>query len=313
MFLAHQRSSANGLHNETNAMTPSPLLIRENFVDVENINTRYLEAGVDNSETLLLIHGGEFGSYAFADDWIPILSLLADRFHVIALDCVGCGFTDNPKSDEDYLIGVVAEHAFKFMLKIGCKSAHIIGHSRGGFTATNLALNHPEFVASLVIVSCGTLVSPPNSIYQDWERQAIEIIDPHERVQYLVAVNSYSADHLDKEYVDKMSGVFDSPKAKQARTTFQGDVRDHFYQDLADHKKQFLQRIASDELQIPTLIVWGFNDPSATMHESGISAMDLILSNVSISEMHILNNAGHYCYREQPEGFVATVKSFIKI
>ena len=313
MFLILQKSSVSGRHSETSEMTPEPLVIRENFVDVENLNTRYLEAGVDNSETLLLIHGGEYGSYAIADDWMPVITLFADRFHVIALDSLGCGLTDNPTSSEGYLMGSVAEHAHRFMLEIGCKSAHIIGHSRGGFTATQLALNHPEFVSTLVLVSCGTLVSPPNSIYQYWERQAIQIVDPCERVRYLVAANSHAADHLDEEYIDQISAVIESTKTKQARAIFQGDVRDHFYRDLADNKTQFLQRIASGELQTPTLVIWGFNDPSATMHESGIAAMDLILSNVSNSEMHILNHAGHYCYREQPESFVATVKSFIKI
>jgi 2-hydroxy-6-oxonona-2,4-dienedioate hydrolase len=294
-------------------MTPKPLVIRENFVDVENIKTRYLEAGVDNSETLLLIHGGEYGSHAIADDWMPVMTLFADRFHVIALDSLGCGLTDNPTSSEDYLMGSVAEHAYRFMLEIGYKSAHIVGHSRGGYTATQLALEHPEFVSTLIIVSSGTLVSPPNSIYQEWERQAIKIVDPRERVRYLVAANSCAADHIDEEYIDQVSTVIDSAKTKQARATFQGEVRDRFYRDLADHKTQFLQRITSGELQTPTLVVWGFNDPSATMHESGVSAMDLILSNVSISEMHILNHAGHYCYREQPEAFVSIVKSFIKI
>jgi pimeloyl-ACP methyl ester carboxylesterase len=39
--------------------------------------------------------------------------------------------------------------------------------------------------------------------------------------------------------------------------------------------------------------------------------MNLILSNVRASEMHVLNQAGHYCYREQPVGFADTVTSFI--
>ena len=40
--------------------------------------------------------------------------------------------------------------------------------------------------------------------------------------------------------------------------------------------------------------------------------MELILPSVPNSQMHIVNEAGHYCYREQPEAFEDVLITFIK-
>ena len=59
----------------------------EKYVDVDGIRTRYFEKG--SGETVVLFHGGNFGSNEAADgspDWGLNFDGLAQWFHVVAVD-----------------------------------------------------------------------------------------------------------------------------------------------------------------------------------------------------------------------------------
>ena len=136
------------------------------YVDVKGIWTRYLEAGA--GEPLLLLHGGHFGTSFNSNDWDLNIDNLAKIFHVFAIDKIGCGFTDNPKNDEEYVIGTMVQHAYDFLKTMKIDSAHLVGHSRGGYGVCRLALEYPEVAKTLVIVDSSTLMTAPNTIYGEW-------------------------------------------------------------------------------------------------------------------------------------------------
>ena len=79
------------------------------YIDVDGIRTRYLEMG-SGGPVLVLVHGGIFGSYWNANDWEHNLPVLAREFRVLALDKLGCGYTDNPRTDDDYRTGAMVDH-----------------------------------------------------------------------------------------------------------------------------------------------------------------------------------------------------------
>ncbi len=92
----------------------------EKYLDVDGIRTRYFEAG--SGPTVILFHGGHFGSHDAADcaeDWSLNFDGLAKWFHVIAVDRIGQGFTDNPKRDDDYTYAAVIDHAYRFIKTLG--------------------------------------------------------------------------------------------------------------------------------------------------------------------------------------------------
>ena len=73
------------------------------FVDVDGISTRYFDKG--KGETIVLFHGGNFGSHHGADcaaDWNLNFDGLAEECRVVAVDKIGQGYTDNPETDDDY-------------------------------------------------------------------------------------------------------------------------------------------------------------------------------------------------------------------
>jgi 2-hydroxy-6-oxonona-2,4-dienedioate hydrolase len=280
------------------------------FIDVDGINTRYFERG--EGQPLVLVHGGNPGSYWSAEDWAPNLDgLAAAGFKAIAVDKIGCGYTDNPRTDQDYVIGSAVAHLHAFVRALGLGPVHIAGHSRGGYAATRLALEHPEDVRTLVIVDSSSLMTPPNPGNRQWEQESLAFPDPREQYRYLMTVNSYAPDHITEEHLDGILRYQALPKTAQARAAW-GRFYPRFQADLVERQHETHEWIRDGGITVPTLVVWAYEDPSATMVRCGIPCMDLILPNVEQSEMHIVNRAGHCSFREQPVAFNAAITDFIR-
>jgi pimeloyl-ACP methyl ester carboxylesterase len=177
--------------------------------------------------------------------------------------------------------------------------------------ATLIALDDSAKVKTLGVVGGGTLVTPPNPIYREWADHAATIADARDRVRYLVGANSYADHHLDDDYVDAMSKAFGSDKSRAAQRHFTGEVFERFHEELRELAQDTRLRIGRGELAVPTLVTWGYNDPSARIDVAGSATMDLFLGHVAHSSMHIFSAAGHYCFRERPEEFGAVTGSFV--
>ena len=57
------------------------------------------------------------GTFAadLADDWDLNFDALSEHYRVYALDKLGMGFTDNPKTDADYTIQAQTDHVSRFL------------------------------------------------------------------------------------------------------------------------------------------------------------------------------------------------------
>ena len=110
------------------------LLNERKFLDVDGIRTCYYEKG--DGPIMVLLHGGNFGSNDAADcslDWGLNFDGLSQNYHVIAIDKLGQGYTQNPLQDKDYTMAQVVRHACAALDKMEIKGAHLVGHSRGGY------------------------------------------------------------------------------------------------------------------------------------------------------------------------------------
>jgi 3-oxoadipate enol-lactonase len=111
-----------------------------------------------------------------------IIAALAARYHVIALDNRGAGRSNKP--DIPYSIQVMADDTAALLDALGIKQTHILGTSMGGRIALALALQHPEHAKSLILVSTGAKVPPPN-----WHRRLL--VDLLPRVRLFLGTRKY--------------------------------------------------------------------------------------------------------------------------
>ena len=80
---------------------------------------------------------------------------------------------------------------------------------------------------------------------------------------------------------------------------------------LSTDRGNTFARIREAGMRRPTMIMWGYNDPTALL-EQGQRLYDLIASTERRAYMHILNRAGHFSMREQADNFNATLAGFIQ-
>ena len=76
-------------------------------------------------------------------------------------------------------------------------------------------------------------------------------------------------------------------------------------------KRETFERIQAGRLKSPTLIIWGFNDPSAPAN-LGINLYNKIASVLGRAELHFFNESGHSVFQEYPRETADLIVSFIK-
>jgi len=59
------------------------------------------------------------------------------------------------------------------------------------------------------------------------------------------------------------------------------------------------------------MIIWGLNDPGANV-KLGLDLLKIVGTSVPRSQLQVINEAGHFVFREQPEEFNRSVLNFVK-
>ena len=287
------------------------------YIDVNGIRTRYFEKG--RGDTLVLIHGGQAGGCANAQNWAPNFKYLSKYFHVYALDKVGSGYTDNLKTDEDWdnYYSLVVDHIYEFMKAVGIKKAHIIGHSQGGWPATRIALDHPEMVLSFV--NSDSAMAPDEYLMETipWMLYMAGFIIPLEENPPLQSIRkgielwSYSMNNITDEMVQKEYEITQMPKVIEAKEQMGEREMNPAHPSFMALKQKALDEIQEGKLKVPALIIWGHDDPSMP-YEAGVALYELIASNSDVPglQLVVFDECGHSSYIEYPELFNTLIRHF---
>src|ERR1019366_6642175 len=94
--------------------------------------------------------------------WAWLTDWCAQTHHVLAFDNRGAGRTDKP--DAPYTIPMMANDTDALMETVGMSHATVLGISMGGRIALDLALEHPDRVARLILVSTMASARPVSSM-----------------------------------------------------------------------------------------------------------------------------------------------------
>jgi pimeloyl-ACP methyl ester carboxylesterase len=124
-----------------------PTPIKTGRVEANGIDYYYELHG--RGEPLLLLHGGLGSIEMFG----PVLRLLARGRRVIAVDLQGHGRT--PLGDRPIRMTSMGDDMAVLLEKLGLRQLDVLGYSLGGGVALRLAVQHPDKVRRLVVVSAG--------------------------------------------------------------------------------------------------------------------------------------------------------------
>jgi len=107
----------------------------------------YREAGPKDSPTILLLHGFPTSSHMFRN----LIPALADRYHVVAPDLPGFGFSDAPDRKRfRYTFEALAKAMDSFTQTIGLEHYAIYVFDYGAPVGFRLALAHPERITAII-------------------------------------------------------------------------------------------------------------------------------------------------------------------
>jgi pimeloyl-ACP methyl ester carboxylesterase len=132
-------------HARTDAMVTQ---VFYRTVKVDGLSIFYREAGPKNGPTILLLHGLPSSSRMFQ----PLLTRLADTYHLVAPDYPGFGHSDWPDPKQfDYTFDHIAKVMDGFTQALNLSRYTLYMQDYGGPVGFRMALSHPERVQALIV------------------------------------------------------------------------------------------------------------------------------------------------------------------
>jgi pimeloyl-ACP methyl ester carboxylesterase len=131
------------------------------YVQLGAVNTWYEEHG--SGPPLVLMHGGLVDARWFE----PNLAPLAERFHVYAPERRGHGHTPDVPGPISYQL--MADDTVAFLETVVGGPADLVGHSDGAVVAMLVAMQRPELVHRLVMISGGFNKSGEANPDAEWD------------------------------------------------------------------------------------------------------------------------------------------------
>ena len=122
-------------------------MIRYKHAVVDGNKIFYREAGPSASPAILLLHGFPTSSHMFRN----LIPALADRYHVVAPDLPGFGFSDAPDRKRfRYTFESLAQSIGRFTEVIGFDRFAAYVFDYGAPTGFRLAMRHPERITAII-------------------------------------------------------------------------------------------------------------------------------------------------------------------
>jgi 2-hydroxy-6-oxo-octa-2,4-dienoate hydrolase len=255
------------------------------MVTVGGLPVHVVEAG--RGEAVILVHG--FAGSTF--DWEPdVMPALARRWHVVAIDLLGMGFSARA-ADLAYGYDLWSRQVVGVMDALGIARASLVGHSLGGAVTAIVAGEHADRVAKLALVA--PLV-PLEQSERAWFFKLAEIPGVGEAmlgwVDHLPALPGFS-----DAYVARARAIFRRSGTRGALLTYLRHGRD---------TPRLLA--AYPGIRAPALVVHGTADdtvPYAAVRRAAPAIRDALVLPIG--------NAGHWLMRDEPKRIVEALEQFL--
>ncbi|MEZ5931027.1 MAG: alpha/beta fold hydrolase [Alphaproteobacteria bacterium] len=269
---------------------------RLHFIEAGGIRTRVLEAGDSTaSEAVVFLHGTGGHLEAFMRNILPH----AETYRTVAFDMIGHGFSDKP--DHDYEIRHYVDHVLAVADALGIERLHLHGESLGGWIAAQVAIDHPERMASLTLNTAGGLNTDAKVMKRvyDVTMKAVAEASPETvraRLEWLMNDPARVTDDL----VALRLAIYTQPGFLRAM--------EHILclQDMDIRMRNVLTDESLTAITAPTLVVWTDHDPTAPL-ATGQRFVDAI----PIARMEVMTDCAHWPQWEKPDPFNAMHLAFL--
>jgi len=267
----------------------------EQYLEVDGLEYCYQEMGSGPNVVILP------GLGTSVDFWQLNLPVLAEHFHVIAVDLPGFGKSDKP--DASYDLRWMCDRIIAFLDAKGVQKTHVIGGSLGGHLALLLALEHPERFEKVVLKgSCGGWPAPSillhlgfHTLWNEW------VVTDHLRNNWpeiFDRIFNTESEMIDRLFRYQMAvradlGLFAPEGRASARA-----LKSIFYNSCRD---------CLDKVKQPVLLMWGGDD---FIHPPVDGRY--FREHLPNSRLVIVDGAAHEVMVDRPDIFNKAVIDFLK-
>ena len=272
---------------------------------VQGLKIFYREAGSKSSPTIVLLHGFPSSSHMFRD----LIPQLAGKFHVIAPDYVGFGYSDAPSAEKfDYTFDNLAAHIEELLFgALGLKKFSIYVQDYGAPVGYRIASKHPDAIEGVVVQNgnayvegIGAAFDPMKPFWanrnRDTEEPVRELLKKETTIfQYTHGTKDVSLINPDSYTLDQL--FLDRP----GNDAIQLNLLHNYQSNLAlyDGWHKFFRN-----KQPKMLIVWGKNDPFFT-----VEGAQAYLRDIPKAELHLLDT-GHFALEDSSEFIAQQITKF---
>lgn len=273
---------------------------------VRGLRIFYREAGSKASPTIVLLHGFPSSSHMFRD----LIPKLASRFHVVAPDYIGFGYSDAPETSKfEYTFDNLAAHIEKLLFEVlGLKKFSICVQDYGAPVGFRIAARRPEAIEGIVVQNGNAYaegIGPAFDLMKPfWKERNAETEKPVRELlkkemtvfQYTHGVKDASKISPDSYTVDQL--FLDRP----GNDAIQLNLLHNYQANLAhyDGWHRFLRH-----KQPKTLIVWGKNDPFFT-----VDGAEAYQRDIPGAELYLLDT-GHFALEDSSDFIAEKIVSFL--
>ena len=266
---------------------------------VNGLKLFYREAGSEASPTVVLLHGFPSSSHMFRD----LIPQLAEKFHVIAPDYIGFGYSDAPAADSfEYTFDNLAAHVEELLFGVlGLKKFSIYVQDYGAPIGYRIAFKHQDAIEGIVVQNGNAYIEGIGAGFDamkpfwanrnaETEKPVRELVKKETTIfQYTHGVQDVSRISPDSYTIDQF--FLDRP----GNDAIQLNLLHNYQYNLTkyDGWHEFFRN-----KQPKTLIVWGKNDPFFT-----VPGAQAYLRDIPNAELHLLDT-GHFALEDSSE-FIA--------
>jgi pimeloyl-ACP methyl ester carboxylesterase len=237
------------------------------------------EGGSPQRPPLVLIHGAG-GDHL---SWPPEVRRLPN-YRVITLDLPGHGKTIGPGCQfiEDYARGVA-----KFLDIAGFSRAVLVGQAMGGAIALTMALDYPDRVAGIGLISTGASLPIPSLVIENAANQST----------LLLAIKGLLEMSFGSRTPPALSEICLKRLAEIRQPLLLGDL-------VACDRFNLTDRLGT--IRCPALVVCGTEDKLTPIHFS-----ELLSSQIPGAALQTVEGAGHMLIVEQPDRLAKLISVFL--
>ena len=268
------------------------------FVQLPEVRLEYFEHG-HGPRTVVFVHGYQ----ASARIWHRVQRALpADAYRSIAVNNRGAGASDAPPEERDFTIQKFASDLHALVQRLGLTRFTLVGHSMGGTTVAQYAVDHPEQVEGLV------LLDPASPNGTDLDAAAVEaVLDQRSEARRAQMARGGGGDGIDAQAT---ADGLDADAAAALRQLM-ADIAAAPERRLRGSMRSMLtlrlgERVRA--LPMPVLLAAGDRDK--------VIPLDNMLASWAMypkgTGLHVWHGVGHSPNLDIPDALAALIRTFVE-